>query len=225
MKYSYLMCAALAVAGCDTSVPDSGAGVGFGDYGQYAAEREARDAALTTGSTTTVRPPSAEPIVQTGAPAPSGDPVVAAAGAAIDASPSNPAPTPVNNPGISDEQSFDAVAGRETIESDAERLARQREQFQVIEPTAVPRRSTSGPNIVEYALSTSNAVGQKVHRRSGLQSQNKTLQACAAYASPDQAQLDFLASGGPKRDRKALDPDGDGFACAWDPTPFRAAAG
>ena len=48
-------------------------------------------------------------------------------------------------------------------------------------------------------------------------------QACAAFASPDQAQIDFLARGGPERDRKGLDPDGDGFACSWNPAPFRKA--
>ena len=47
--------------------------------------------------------------------------------------------------------------------------------------------------------------------------------ACGKFASPDLAQMDFLQSGGPERDRKGLDPDGDGFACAWDPTPFRLA--
>ena len=39
----------------------------------------------------------------------------------------------------------------------------------------------------------------------------------------DQAQSAFLDSGGPEKDRKGLDPDGDGFACGWDPTPFRNA--
>jgi hypothetical protein len=32
-----------------------------------------------------------------------------------------------------------------------------------------------------------------------------------------------LSNGGPERDRLGLDPDGDGFACYWDPTPFRLA--
>ena len=37
------------------------------------------------------------------------------------------------------------------------------------------------------------------------------------------AQAEFLRRGGPDRDPKALDPDGDGFACSWDPRPFQAA--
>ena len=49
--------------------------------------------------------------------------------------------------------------------------------------------------------------------------------ACAKYSSSDLAQSDFLAQGGPRRDRLGLDPDGDGFACAWNPQPFRAAVG
>ena len=47
--------------------------------------------------------------------------------------------------------------------------------------------------------------------------------ACRQFAAADQAQEAFLAAGGPERDGKALDPDGDGFACAWDPRPFRNA--
>ena len=47
--------------------------------------------------------------------------------------------------------------------------------------------------------------------------------ACGHYPSPDQAQIDFLASGGPERDKLGLDPDGDGYACAWNPAPFRTA--
>ena len=44
-------------------------------------------------------------------------------------------------------------------------------------------------------------------------------------SSPDQAQIDFLSKGGPERDRLSLDPDGDGYACGWDPRPFRKAVG
>ncbi|CAN0586593.1 unnamed protein product, partial [Ectocarpus sp. 12 AP-2014] len=40
----------------------------------------------------------------------------------------------------------------------------------------------------------------------------------------DQAQIAFLEAGGPEKDRNGMDPDGDGFACNWDPTPFRRAA-
>lgn len=125
--------------------------------------------------------------------------------------------------GISDEQDFDAVASRETIQSDAERIARAREQYQVIQPGALPTRTgTSGPNIVAFALSTTHAPGTPVYRRSGFGSRDPFAN-CGKYASADLAQEAFLAAGGPQRDRHGLDPDGDGFVCGWDPRPFRAA--
>ncbi|MGB8814044.1 MAG: hypothetical protein WCC57_12775 [Paracoccaceae bacterium] len=125
--------------------------------------------------------------------------------------------------GISDEQEFSAVAARETIASDKERIARNRAAYQVVQPTELPQRSgDTGPNIVQFALSTSHAVGTQMYKRSSLRLGNANA-ACNRFSSPDQAQEAFLASGGPEKDRKGLDADGDGFACSWDPTPFRAA--
>lgn len=125
-----------------------------------------------------------------------------------------------NNSGISDEQDFNAVSSRETIESDKERLARNRAQYQVIQPTAIPERTATGANIVEYALKTTNNPGTQMYKRSSFRLTDP-LVACARYGSPDLAQQAFLEAGGPTRDRKGLDPDGDGFACTWDPRPFR----
>ena len=85
------------------------------------------------------------------------------------------------------------------------------------------RPAGAAPNIVSYALAAPNAVGQPVHRRSGLLSIARLRDACDRYASPDRAQQAFLAAGGPERDRHGLDPDGDGYACGWDPAPFRRA--
>lgn len=124
--------------------------------------------------------------------------------------------------GISDEQSFSAVSSRETIESDKARIERNRAQYQVIAPTALPQRHRSGgPNIVEYALQTSNPVGQPAYSRINPLRGSMNARNCAKYASPDLAQQAFLESGGPDRDSKSLDPDGDGYACGWDPAPFR----
>lgn len=125
-----------------------------------------------------------------------------------------------SNTGISDEQDFNAVSQRETIESDAERIARNKAQYQVIQPTAVPERAETGPNIVQFALSTTHNPGTQMYKRSSLRMTDPAT-ACARYGSPDLAQQAFLEAGGPERDRKGLDPDGDGFACAWDPRPFR----
>ena len=125
---------------------------------------------------------------------------------------------------LSDEQDFEAVAGRESIESDAERLARLRAGRREVAPVPVPARpADAAPNIVAYALAATNAKGEPDHRRSGLLSAVRLRDACARYPSPDRAQEAFLASGGPRRDRHGLDPDGDGYACGWDPAPFRRA--
>lgn len=244
----------LALAGCAGTVPDSnpavapgqvdiGRGVGFGDYQSYEAARLQRDADLSGSSASTgpvATPPeggnmlsanviSANELRAAGLPSgqstglPDSGTVEAAALPAATA-PVTPART--SNPGISDEQSFEAVSSRETIESDAERLARNRAQYQVVQPSAVPQRTgAEGPNIVQYALATTNQKGQPIYRRGGLFAERRFAQACAKYPSPDLAQQAFLAEGGPERDRLGVDPDGDGFACAWDPAPFRAARG
>lgn len=126
--------------------------------------------------------------------------------------------------GISDEQSFAAVTARETIETDAARRAEQAAAYEVVQPGQLPTRSgQGGPNIVAFALRTTNAVGQQVYER-GYTRPARYQRACGAHASDDAAQRAFLAGGGPERNVDGMDPDGDGFACAWDPTPFRSAA-
>ncbi len=123
---------------------------------------------------------------------------------------------------ISDENDFDAVAERETIASDAARLAQMRAQYQQIEPRSLPTRSGAAqPNIVAYALATTTPVGERVYPRIGLNILSRHERNCRSYASADQAQIDFLSRGGPKSDRRGLDPDGDGYACDWDPARYR----
>jgi hypothetical protein len=124
--------------------------------------------------------------------------------------------------GISDEQDFEAVSARETIESDAERIARNRSEYVVVQPKDLPARpGDTGPNIVEFALATTHAPGVQMYKRGGIKRDSSG--PCGKYASPDLAQQDFLGKGGPERDRMGVDPDGDGFACSWDPRPFRTA--
>ena len=140
----------------------------------------------------------------------------------VNASPSNPAPLAVNNAGISDENDFGAVSGRQSIESDKARIAANRAQYAVVQPTALPSRSgTNQPNVVAYALETKHPRGTQVHRRLGFASAAKTSRNCAGYRTADEAQIDFLSRGGPTRDRLALDPDGDGYACGWNPSKYR----
>lgn len=229
--------ALLGMAACTPTSSDTGAGVGFTDYNSYI-----RGAAP---------PPVGAGVMPAPAPATGFDP--AAAAAAIDRAdgtalppagqptalpevtdsstrPRGGAPAGIKeengevaNVGISDEQDFEAVKARETIESDAERIARNRAQYVIVQPEDLPARpGDTGPNIVEFALATTHAPGVQMYKRSGIGLRSAD-QACAKYASPDKAQSDFLSKGGPDRDRLGVDPDGDGFACSWDPRPFRTA--
>jgi len=251
------LAATAALTACASrQIPDSGAGVGFGDYDSYAAER---DAALAgqTGQSMTLPPAeavSSQPLggpgqpmsgtrVSGGTDSPSdiaaeaeaalrassqtGTPPLEPASATppLQASPGNPAPEAVNTFGISNENDFSAVDQQRTIQDDKARLAQVRSQYQQVQPTALPSRTGSGPNIVAYALESTNQPGQPLYSRGMFSSENRAARNCAKYASPDLAQADFLRSGGPERDRNGLDPDGDGFACSWDPRPFRAARG
>ncbi|MDG3040578.1 hypothetical protein [Roseicyclus marinus] len=156
-------------------------------------------------------------------------PAPAPASAVVAPAPAPAAPTLVasalsGNPGISDEQDFTAVATRETIESDAERLARMQADRVVVAPSAVPDRPEGlGPNIVDYALATTHGLGERRYTRRPI-SETRHQRACLSFRSADLAQEWFLQNGGPGRDRQGLDPDGDGFACGWDPSVFRAAA-
>ena len=216
-----------AVAACSPQVPDSGPGVGFGSYSEYQAQQAqqlqgqslpppATVSSAPLNATTVPLDPDAQLAADTAAALNSGR-------APLEASPSNPAPVAVNAAGISQENDFEEVAELRSIESDAAAIARNRAQYVVVQPTDLPRRSgEDGPNIVEYALRTTNPKGVSLYRRSSLNFQNYD-RTCAEYPSADKAQIDFLARGGPQRDRRGLDPDGDGFACDWDPRPFRSA--
>jgi len=216
------------LTGTATTVPLA-SGTGF-DPSAAAAAIDRAEAGTSTPGAPMVVPGSAQPLPPAGAPLSAVVPLTEAELAAN--RPRGNAPTNIQvesgemavvNGGISDEQDFNAVAGRETIESDKQRIERNRANYVVIEPTALPERpGASGPNIVEYALSTSNPVGQQAYSRSAIRVTSADA-ACRRYASADLAQEAFLKAGGPDRDGKGLDPDGDGFACDWDPTPFRAA--
>jgi len=221
--------ALLALAACAPPVPDSGAGVGFGTPEEFRAQQAARDAALeasinddsTASAVDAVIPGPPLSTAAPGAPGAPGAPAGTPEGTVATA----PLGPDVERSGdISDEQNFDAVSGRETIESDAARIAANRQQYVVVQPTELPNRTDGAPNIVAYALATTNPVGAPLYRRSGFNAANRFSRNCAEFASADLAQQSFLATGGPERDRRGLDPDGDGFACTWDPTPFRAVA-
>ncbi|MDP3263032.1 MAG: hypothetical protein U1E06_25155 [Tabrizicola sp.] len=243
-----VMLASVALQACTPTVPDSGSGVGFQDYNSYI--RGAQPSA--TPSMPVVVPPVGRTFDPAAAAAaidraeglPAPVPTVAPGGVqggVIGANvglpdstnrPRGGAPAGIkeesgemihNNTGISDEQDFGAVSSRETIESDKERIARNRSEYVVVQPTDLPQRpGDTGPNIVEYALATKHAPGVQLYQRRSIVKRDPVA-ACAKFTSPDIAQQEFLKVGGPERDRLGVDPDGDGFACTWDPRPFRTA--
>ncbi|NCQ24677.1 MAG: hypothetical protein COW54_06930 [Rhodobacteraceae bacterium CG17_big_fil_post_rev_8_21_14_2_50_63_15] len=226
-----------ALSACAPAIPDSGAGVdsgtgvGFGSYDAYQREKAAREAALAGAA---LPPPSAVSSETLGAAGASpSDPARIAADTrtaldlgATGAPLGDVPPAVVDSAGISQENSFEAVGAERSIEQDAARIAQTRAQYQVVQPQAIGNRPNDvGPNIVAYALASHQDIGTPVYRRTGLNKDGKFVRNCAQYPSPDQAQLDFLRRGGPEKDSFGLDPDGDGYACSWDPRPFRKAVG
>ncbi len=180
---------------------DSGAGVGFQDYDSYIRGAYA--------------PPPAAPAAPAAPPA-AFDPTAAAA--AIDRAearhplPRRRCPAPARQcarrdqgrigrdgafqPTISDEQDFAAVAARETIESDAERIARNREQYVVVQPRDLPQRPAR-PGRTSWNMRWPPRMnrGVQLHRRSSFGARirrrpasSSPLRTCAA---------EFLARGGP----------------------------
>lgn len=229
----------VGLAACAPQVPDSG--VGFSDYSQYELDRAraelgqgaavALPAAPVVGATplgqvsTSAIPTTDLAAAGIGSTATGGTPLPYAVPAqqpgVVNATPGNAAPVIVNNTGISDEQDFSAVAGRETIESDALRRQQQAAQYEIVNPGAVPTRDgAAGPNIIDFALAAPNVKGQEWYSRFRLSGQGRYDRNCAKYTSPDEAQQAFLSRGGPEKDMMGIDPDGDGFACTWDPAPF-----
>ena len=236
MRFLLLGAAGLMLTACSPGIPDSaagvvdrGQGVGFGNYDDYASRRDAALEGRTAPQS--VLPPQAGGASAT-TPA-TGDPDAATAAALnsgvapINAQPGNSAPQVVTNAaGISAENDFQAVSDQRDIADDAALLAQNRAQYQVITPTSLPTRpGTDMPNIVEYALRTTNPVGTPLYSRNRFRAEVKFQRACSQYASADMAQEAFLSLGGPERDREGMDPDGDGFACNWSPMPYRRVAG
>lgn len=216
----------LALAACEPAVPNSAAGVGFGDYQSYLHQR---DAELKGGKPVTTPPLPAAPMGQMAGQTAGGSNAAAldaaaaaapkgtigadalAALAATAPAPATPAPAalPVAGPG----NGARVGAPLDAIGVGGTRPA------PVTDATVA---GSAGPNLAAYALSATNPPGQSVFARGGLR-MTSTKKACGKYVSPDLAQMAFLENGGPVRDPGNLDPDGDGFACGWDPRPFQAA--
>ena len=247
MRMIFTTLALTALAACQPTIPDSAAGVGFQDYDSYAQQREARlrGGAEQAQDSEQARQQVGRPLsAMADMDAGDGDTALAeddgariardalaaigsrrgddAAGGSQDGSGDVPA-------AIVNDQDYEDVLRREgeaperslgddMAPGDADRL-------QPIIPEPLPDRSGhDAPNIVAYALNTTNRVGEQVYQRSGLFAESRFQRNCAEYNTQEEAQEDFLRRGGPERDPRGLDPNGDGFACWWDPEPYRAAA-
>ncbi|HQU69866.1 MAG TPA: hypothetical protein PLI43_16935 [Albidovulum sp.] len=191
------------------------AGIGGGQLGSAAAMSSVPPAGMMSAPIGEL--PAAEP-VQAGPAVP---PATTAAAPLPGAEPVQPE----SHSGISDEQDFSAVASRETIESDKARMEQNKAQYQQVQPTELPERSGdtgAAVDLVQYALNAPNRKGETIYPRSRIALANSE-RACGRYDTPEAAQQAFMRAGGPQKDSKNLDPDGDGFACFWDPTPFQKA--
>ena len=140
------------------------------------------------------------------------------AGTQPGAQPDTARPTPL---ALSLEQDFETVSAQRDIATDAFRIAQARRQRRQIERIDLQRPENLAPNVVAFALATTHPLGQAQHGRNPLFANMRAARNCMAYPNPDAAQRAFLAAGGPERDRWGLDPDGDGYACDWDPGRYR----
>lgn len=244
MRVTVMILLGLGLSACGGSTPDAASGPGFTDYNTYLDQRAAAAQQPVpvpqSGFSTEVIAGAIDAADGTAPVVPQAplDPmqpgvIIPDAATPTGVRPRGDAPSNIQAEngevagyvaaGVSDEQDFAAVSARETIESDKARIEANRAQYVVIQPGQLPTRTgDTGPNIVDFALATTNPIGVAMYNRGGIALANHDA-ACAKFASPDQAQQAFLAAGGPDSDRKNLDPDGDGFACDWDPTTFRTA--
>ena len=236
-----VLAAGVGLSACQPALPDSGRGVGFdSNFQNQQAQRNAAlassarvpppasvsSAPLNDGSAEATAAETARILAATGPNGAGGVGGTAASNsglAPLNASPSNPTPGVVNSAGISQENNFDAVSAQRDIQTDAARIDANRAQYQVIQPEALPTRDDAGVNVAAFALSNTHPIGTSVYRRSAFSTKAKAARNCAKFGRPVLAQIAFLENGGPLKDRAGLDPDGDGYACAWDPAPFRTA--
>lgn len=214
MRIPFLVLVALALAACQPTAVDRQRGVGFEDYTLYQQQRAYLDRPVSAAPTqpriadagpyaAPVQTATAAPAVPQTAPQSIAADTLAALGRG---SAAPPAPAPA--------QLAPAAGAPLSAIGPAPAGA-------VSAPPAAAPAAPVGNNVVAYALSTTHPVGQQMHRRTNLFGTARFQRACAGYASDGLAQEAFLSRGGPDRDPLGLDPDGDGYACAWNPAPFR----
>lgn len=224
-KAPLLVLTGMLLAGCQPDVPNSGAGAGFGTYEDYLHQRESelKGAGVQTGAT-----PADGGYGTSGYGA---TPVTSAAGIAAAQGTTGTDAAATGGSGSIGADTLAALratapagdsAPAETVAPVVAATGSVGAPLNAMSPAAMPAGGGAGPNLAAYALAAKNAPGQSVWPRGGLRLSSSD-KACKKYLSPDLAQMAFLQRGGPQKDPLNLDPDGDGFACGWDPRPFQAA--
>ncbi len=105
-------------------------------------------------------------------------------------------------------------------EAAARRREAARQQLEIVQPGDLPPIDPNA-NVVAFARETTHPVGTRRYDRPFLRDRLQARGNCRAFDTAEQAQRQFLAYGGPQDDRFNLDPDGDGFACGFDPEKYR----
>ncbi len=130
--------------------------------------------------------------------------------------------------GTSDLKTSDGILdlsqfSQEQQKVEREQAAERREELKagrvVLEATQKEKIVTKSVNLAVFARSVSNKLGEKIYYRNFISS-NAGL-GCKKFSNKNDAQIFFLENGGPKNDFHNIDPDGDGFACNWDPAIYR----
>ncbi|MDC3090300.1 hypothetical protein OA340_00185 [Paracoccaceae bacterium] len=89
----------------------------------------------------------------------------------------------------------------------------------VLEADGKEKIGVTSVNLALFARNVSNKVGEKIYFRNFLGTGVNS--ACKKFLNKNAAQIFFLKNGGPKNDYHNIDPDGDGFACKWNPEIYR----
>ncbi|MEM8869185.1 MAG: hypothetical protein AAGB10_13115 [Pseudomonadota bacterium] len=115
--------------------------------------------------------------------------------------------------------SSQAVQERQRAVAQQRREAAQ-QQLEIVQPEPVPQQDLNA-NVVAFARQTTHPVGTRTYNRPAFRDRLQSASVCRRFGNEDEAQRQFLANGGPNTDRFNLDPDGDGFACKFDPEKYR----
>jgi len=194
---------------------------------QTDGQRLAQDVTQTLAATRPggIAPPAplepSAPGMQTAQTAPNTVPNLSAAG--------QPIPAPLAVPGDAginpnDDSINLNLTSQEVQVRQREVAARQREaarqQLVIVAPEPVPQQDLTA-NVVRFARETTHPVGTKMYNRPAFRDRRQANRVCARFANADEAQRQFLSNGGPVLDRFNIDPDGDGFACGFNPDTYR----